>query len=129
MVRRVPIPLLVLRSEAAQGSAGRYRRVLVPLDGTTESETVLEVAEQIAGASGVSHTLLRVVPALHPVLRAIAPDAAVAREIGADLVALATHGRGRAARLLLGSVADKVLRGAEVPVLLGHIEQPSPRRP
>jgi nucleotide-binding universal stress UspA family protein len=35
-----------------------------------------------------------------------------------DLVALATHGRGGVQRLLLGSVADKVLRGCSTPVLL-----------
>jgi nucleotide-binding universal stress UspA family protein len=40
------------------------------------------------------------------------------QEHGADLVALATHGRRGLSRLLLGSVADKVLRGASVPVLL-----------
>lgn len=37
---------------------------------------------------------------------------------GADLIALATHGRSGLARLLLGSVADKVRRGADMPVLL-----------
>jgi nucleotide-binding universal stress UspA family protein len=36
----------------------------------------------------------------------------------ADLIALATHGRSGLARLLLGSVADKVRRGADMPVLL-----------
>jgi nucleotide-binding universal stress UspA family protein len=36
----------------------------------------------------------------------------------ADLVALATHGRGRIARLFLGSVADKVVRAAPCPVLV-----------
>jgi nucleotide-binding universal stress UspA family protein len=41
-----------------------------------------------------------------------------AREVGADLVAMTTHGRGGLGRLLLGSVADAVLRQAEVPVLL-----------
>jgi nucleotide-binding universal stress UspA family protein len=35
-----------------------------------------------------------------------------------DLLALATHGRGGLPRLLLGSVADKVLRGTSIPVLL-----------
>jgi nucleotide-binding universal stress UspA family protein len=35
-----------------------------------------------------------------------------------DLVAMQTHGRGGLARLLLGSVADKVIRGAGVPVLV-----------
>jgi len=37
---------------------------------------------------------------------------------GVDLVAMATHGRGGVARLILGSVADKVIRGGTVPVLL-----------
>ena len=36
----------------------------------------------------------------------------------ADLVALATHGRGAIPRLVLGSVADKVVRGAETSVLV-----------
>lgn len=35
-----------------------------------------------------------------------------------DLVAMATHGRGGVARLILGSVADKVIRGGTIPVLL-----------
>jgi nucleotide-binding universal stress UspA family protein len=41
-----------------------------------------------------------------------------ARDHAVDLVALATHGRGGLTRLLLGSVADKVVRGAGTPVLL-----------
>ncbi|MFC1791388.1 universal stress protein [Gemmatimonadota bacterium] len=41
-----------------------------------------------------------------------------AEEAGVDLVAMATHGRGGVARLILGSVADKVIRGGTVPVLL-----------
>jgi nucleotide-binding universal stress UspA family protein len=41
---------------------------------------------------------------------------------GADLVALATRGRGGAARLVLGSVADKVIRTASVPVLVARRE-------
>jgi nucleotide-binding universal stress UspA family protein len=41
-----------------------------------------------------------------------------AREHAVDLIAMATHGRGGVARMLLGSVADKVVRGAGAPVLL-----------
>jgi nucleotide-binding universal stress UspA family protein len=41
-----------------------------------------------------------------------------ARAHGADVIALATHGRSGLARLLIGSVADKVRRGADMPVLL-----------
>ena len=37
---------------------------------------------------------------------------------GVDVIAMATHGRGGWSRALLGSVADKVLRAATVPVLL-----------
>jgi nucleotide-binding universal stress UspA family protein len=36
----------------------------------------------------------------------------------ADLIALATRGRGGLARLLRGSVTDQVVRGASVPVLV-----------
>jgi nucleotide-binding universal stress UspA family protein len=41
-----------------------------------------------------------------------------ASDQGIDLIALATHGRGGLRRVLLGSVADKVLRGATTPVLV-----------
>lgn len=34
-----------------------------------------------------------------------------------DLVVMATHGRGGVARLVMGSVADKVVRGAPCPVM------------
>lgn len=41
-----------------------------------------------------------------------------ARERAVDLVAMATHGRRGISRLVLGSVADKVLRGTRGPILL-----------
>ena len=41
-----------------------------------------------------------------------------AQESHGEMIALATHGRGGATRLLLGSVADKVVRTAPVPVLV-----------
>lgn len=47
-----------------------------------------------------------------------------AGQVGADLIALATRGRGGWSRIALGSVADKVMRGAVVPVLL---YRPMPR--
>ncbi|MEX2529144.1 MAG: universal stress protein [Gemmatimonadota bacterium] len=42
----------------------------------------------------------------------------VVEEEEADLVAMTTSGRSGVSRMLLGSVADKVLRGSPVPVLL-----------
>ena len=38
-------------------------------------------------------------------------------EIGADLIAMGTHGRGGLARVRLGSIAESVLHQAEVPIL------------
>ena len=35
-----------------------------------------------------------------------------------DMMVLATHGRGGVARFLVGSVADKLIRGSEIPVLI-----------
>lgn len=40
------------------------------------------------------------------------------RKEGGDLVAIATHARGGVPRLVLGSVADKVLRATETPLLI-----------
>jgi nucleotide-binding universal stress UspA family protein len=39
------------------------------------------------------------------------------REVQGDLIVMGTHGRTGLGRLLMGSVAEKVLRGAECPVL------------
>lgn len=40
----------------------------------------------------------------------------------ADLIVIGTHGRSGLSRLLLGSVAESVVRGASVPVLLVRAE-------
>lgn len=41
--------------------------------------------------------------------------------VGCDLIAMATHGRSGVGRLLLGSAADKVLRGTHLPLLLHRL--------
>ncbi|MDF2692899.1 MAG: Universal stress protein UspA [Labilithrix sp.] len=43
-----------------------------------------------------------------------------ADEVGAGLIALGTHGRKGLSRALIGSVAEKVVRTAHVPVLTVH---------
>jgi nucleotide-binding universal stress UspA family protein len=49
------------------------------------------------------------------------PASAILEEAkSADAVAVATHGRGGLTRLVLGSVADKVIRGSTVAVLVQH---------
>lgn len=52
--------------------------------------------------------------------RAILEDA---REHDVDLVVVGTHGRRGLDRLLLGSVAERVLRTADLPVLIVHDEE------
>jgi len=44
---------------------------------------------------------------------------------GVDLVVIATHGRSGWKRWVLGSVAEKVVRAANQPVLLVRLQQPS----
>jgi nucleotide-binding universal stress UspA family protein len=56
----------------------------------------------------------------HPA-RAILEAAA---DSGADLVAVGTHRDSRLARAVLGSVADKVVRGARLSVLVAHADRP-----
>jgi len=45
-----------------------------------------------------------------------------AASIGADLVVMGTHGRSGVDRLLLGSVAERVVRSSPVPVLTVRVD-------
>jgi nucleotide-binding universal stress UspA family protein len=54
------------------------------------------------------------------VVTSSAPAAAIAqyaRDLGIDLIIVGTHGRGAMAHLLMGSVAERVVRTAPCPVL------------
>jgi len=54
------------------------------------------------------------------------PEEAILHEadqMGVNLIAMETHGRGGLSRLVMGSVADKVVRGSHVPVM---VERPVP---
>jgi nucleotide-binding universal stress UspA family protein len=46
-----------------------------------------------------------------------------ARSLGADLIVMGTHGRKGMSHVLLGSVAEKVVRSAPCPVLTVHAAQ------
>ena len=48
----------------------------------------------------------------------VAEIVAAARDTGADLIAMTTHGRSAVGRLPFGSVAEAVLRQAQIPVLM-----------
>ena len=78
-----------------------------------ESERYLRVlAGEVAAARSLDVTPV--------VLAGGLPNALVeyTRESGADLVVMTTHDRGRLERLVLGSVAESVVRAGTVPVLL-----------
>ena len=169
LVRRTPVPVLLLRSGAEWPGnliEPLFRLVLIPLDGSPLAAEVLDSAVRLGTPGVTEYTLVTVVLPL-PLLDYPAPvaqsltgrsdfegqrDAAQAhlstvagglRRKGArvetrvvvhsraaegileeadtqqaDLIALATHGRGAVSRFFLGSVADKVIRGASVPVLV-----------
>lgn len=174
LVRHTPVPLLIHRPDPAAPPPPadvRFRRILVPLDGSDVAEEALGPAAEMARIMGATLTFLRVVepvplvapdglvytpPSLDTALldeltvqarkyvdhvaarwegegltvdtrvavndvpaAAILEAAGVPGEAGShDLIALATHGRSRVARLFLGSVADKLVRGAPCPVLV-----------
>jgi nucleotide-binding universal stress UspA family protein len=53
----------------------------------------------------------------------VAEIVAAAREAGAGLIAMTTHGRSGFSRLMFGSVAEAVLRQADVPVLMMRLTE------
>jgi len=52
-----------------------------------------------------------------------------ARDDDCDLVVMGTHGRGGIDRLLLGSVAERVVRASHVPVMTVRVGETPPRPP
>ncbi len=68
-------------------------------------------------------------PPTHRFLREGSPGTEIcasAREWGADMVVLGTHGRGGLTRLLMGSTAEAVVRHAPCPVLVIPASSVSP---
>ncbi len=177
LIRELPMPVLLVHPK--ENAAGfrddiKLETILVPLDGSTLAEQMLEPATALARLATSTIVLMRVIRPLLPssppigmgtfsnvavhlaqdidrlqrqleqeafvyleriaqklsnadvpvktqVVVADQPGVGIlkeAREIGCDLIALETHGRRGLKRMFLGSVADKVLRGSTVPVLL-----------
>jgi nucleotide-binding universal stress UspA family protein len=170
LLRSGKTDLLLVRpwdeTEERSGPESRFRRILVPLDGSEAAERVLVPAAELASRFQAAIVLIRVVPkpieltsiygipgvelrgAGHRIrvqeateyLDAVtqrlsgarveshvlegsgAGDGIVegARSLDADLVVLSSRGHGEMARLVMGSVADKVVRGTTRPVLVVH---------
>lgn len=122
-------------------------RLLVALDGTAEAETILAAIMPLVRITRVDLVLLRVASrreeveearayltrmegalALHRVRAESevdigAPAPAILARLkdgGFDFAAMTTHGRRGIRRLLMGSVAETVVRSAEVPLIVNR---------
>jgi len=82
----------------------------------TEGETALDRIRELTGPADVpvEGTIVEGAPAQRIVEHA--------DEIDCDLIVMGTHGRSGVDRLLLGSVAEHVVRSATVPVLTVRVE-------
>ncbi len=80
---------------------------------TAEANKALEDVKKLLDEAGVStKTLVGEGHAIHEgVVR-------VAENVGADLIVMGSHGRRGLERLVLGSVAQRVLQAAHIPVLV-----------
>jgi nucleotide-binding universal stress UspA family protein len=167
LIRSTNIPVLVVKPSASYRSTGvsrPFRRILVPLDGSTLAEeiipNVIDFARRNDSAVILSHVLVptnypqkkipdprlpwweddvqaaqaylgeqaeRVrregVPATVDIIIGETVAEGITRSasrLKADLIAIATRGRGGMSRLVRGSVADKVVRTARVSLLVVH---------
>ena len=125
-----------------------FKSILVPVDGTPQSNAALPLARSMAQATGAAITVLRVLrPSEAPghrartaeALETVATELAtaglqvepvmregeivpqileVARKRSVDLIVMRSHGRVGLSRAVLGSVTERVLAESGVPVLL-----------
>jgi nucleotide-binding universal stress UspA family protein len=109
------VPPIPIAGEAGMGASLAMDESLTAAL-TEQAETYLQgVAARVRSPAVKVSTRVVVEPG---VAQAILHEATLA---DAELVALATHGARGLRRMVLGSVADKVLRGADRPVLLTRV--------
>lgn len=161
LLRRVHVPVLLNRGKLETSVRGDttlpFQRVMVGLDGTRESEAVVDEVLRLMGDSPFHLTLAHVVSPAPVMLAHLEDESAMdhirgqylepiaarvrnskrsvsvsttthnsaaralidlATDEKSDLIALRTHARHGLPRVLLGSVADKVIRLSHVPVLV-----------
>lgn len=161
LIRGGDAPVLAIPENAEPRPPG-IRSILIPLDGSPLSESVIPDAVELARVFGSRVTLLQVLTSRFPATGGLSPahpDAwtealaageayldricrrlkargltcvpmvlahprpaeaihDVAAEVGAELVAMSTHGYSGVRRALFGSTAEAVLRKCHLPVLI-----------
>lgn len=154
VLRHAEVPILLVRPGGARKS---WSRILVPLDGSSLAEEILQEVLPLAERLGASVELIRValptitgmgvgdIPGVvyrddpTPYLRQIqtrlkeagidvqiaalegrAASAILERAKNGDasLIAMTTHGRTGVERLVMGSIAEEIVRNASCPILL-----------
>jgi nucleotide-binding universal stress UspA family protein len=166
LMRRLRVPMVLVRPTQGLVAPVSIRRILITLDGSPFAEKAVEAAEALGQPFGAEYHLLMVLepplPIADPISLMTVPvpagadkqriemackyleslaakirkdgytvkthvveGSAVARTIldqtealEVDLVAIASHGEGGFQRLVIGSVADKVIRGGSHPTLV-----------
>ncbi len=134
-----------------------FRRILVPVDGTKGSETVIPYAVELASALDAEVVLCHVITTpraanssaarrqadlyLSGIAKRFASAGLTAKsqvrrgdpgveinttalDWGVDAIVMATRSRRRVEKLVLGSVADAVVRDSRLPVLLVSSRKP-----
>jgi nucleotide-binding universal stress UspA family protein len=160
VVRHAPCPVLTIRPE---GELAPFRKILVPVDFSADSQRAMEVAADMIARDGTGITLLHIVEipvayrgrttlpgavealdkrgaealdAWATVLRAkVSVPVSTEWHIGSpgtevlavldedrsyDLVVTGSHGRTGVRRVLIGSVAEKIVRYSPCPVLVAR---------
>ncbi len=144
ILRRSPVPVLAFRPDVRPGD---WRHTAVALDGTRGAESILPEAGRMAKACGTPLQLIHVQAltgvykggaylervrqkmektdvVCMPVLHRGSPARQILRHLRGQpvgLLCMATHGRTGVGRILLGSVAERVLRRAPCAVLIRRI--------
>jgi nucleotide-binding universal stress UspA family protein len=142
LMRGSQIPLFIARPA---WPARSLRRVLTALDASRTAKGVLPMVADLARGAGAAVVLVRILPdqgpgeaarsSLERAAKSLAKKSVrvetvlspgdpakgiltAAREKDVDLIALGTHGRRGTDRFFFGSVAESVLLGSDVPLLI-----------
>ncbi|MEP6622773.1 MAG: universal stress protein [bacterium] len=116
-----PVPIMTFDIDLATGFSSGMPFSNSPLitDPEATSQVVADATARLASVADRLRVNDGAVVETHVIVNSRIPQAITdfALQHGVDAIGMSTHGRG-ASRLLVGSVADKIIRGAGLPVLL-----------